>query len=415
MESFQSLFQRWIDPVAAPVFTEDYGTHSQNPPNVQKLRHSALIPSAFDVTPFQIGNTYPVPFMTDVFPIIYRYSSIIDGWNLSHTCKLLFSTAPYMTWLNDEGKKLVEKGEDAKVVFQTCPHLRREELIFTDTVGCEYARDVLDVDFGPLTRQKIRNGEMTIWDARETVECQERILNQELTSHQLRGRPSDWINIFEEELLSPIARIIDKLLEIGNLQIPRDKYWRILEHCCKSIAMTKYVVDGSLKFTDLIPFDGKLDQVRIVLMIAEIQDQLDTNRLKMEEILNNPGKWFREFRTVKFFRDSFLRFYSSIDIAAYLGVTVEQVNRLRYEKILTAELPSLTINQLLQKPQPQFVPNPLGFGLCMEPMSNTIVNISCPSDLSRINMVWKMGATIYWLIQAYLQRLRQPGSSQLPF
>ncbi|MCD6025817.1 MAG: hypothetical protein K0R08_336 [Solimicrobium sp.] len=180
----------------------------------------------------------------DLYPSITHSLPFADIVSLSLTCwnqQKLYC----MRKLTSEGKAKITEQLSANEIFFTCPEYRLERYLFIDQNGIDYLQQKLGVNCGPFTIQKIKNGELTIAQAKQEMQEKEIAFGK---------------NVFE--------------LNLSESQFERLK---------------KYLIDGSLQieeyFEDVVFHHKTRDQIAFHFANKYVQKDLDNGKLTVQELL----------------------------------------------------------------------------------------------------------------------------------
>jgi len=193
----------------------------------------------------------------------YTFLSLRDQLNLSLTCKQqnAINNQYWTDRLTEEGKALITTECPAKKLFLDNPKYRLPPYLLYDQLGIDYLQKDLGVDCGPLTIQKIKNGELTIEQAK-----------QETTDAEKR------------------ATILGDLIEVRNeyLRNNPDEYTNVEWSTWGLDPFVKYMVDGTLTKEDFNRFLDWENLTHILFFLNDkaIQKYLDNQILDVDELYN---------------------------------------------------------------------------------------------------------------------------------
>lgn len=252
-----------------------------------------ITPNFFDGLSFLTLITLPKNLWTlipvDLHLLIHSSLSWKSSISLSQTCKgnyVIFERLVVPEFLTKEGKSSVKSGHSPKTVFRENEEYRlydRHKLI--DQPGIDYVQNVLGLNCGPNTIQKIKDGELTIAEAKESQNNDVMKLGNMFITRVFEPNDKRNVSIYLKYLSD--GSLTRK--EVGDLLEIRD--------CVPyTSGLQKYLDNGKLKQSKVTALlvrpvfshEEKGDKIYVLgclLQNEAVQKYLDNGKLTIEQLL----------------------------------------------------------------------------------------------------------------------------------
>ncbi|MCD6027262.1 MAG: hypothetical protein K0R08_1781 [Solimicrobium sp.] len=212
----------------------------------------------------------------DLHTLLIQPLSFIDVISCSLTCQHQQQIVG-MLKLTSAGKAKITDQRSAKDIFGTYPEYRSDRFLPIDQKGIDYLQQKLGLNCGPLTIQKIKDGKLTIPQAKKEMEIESAAFYKDA---------------FESNLVSYEVEALKKYLIDGSLkgeQVPHHQQFFACYIADKTIQ--KYLDNGKLTmkycrehFYDWQRTTRGLD-LKQLLQYKEIQQYLDNGKLAIQQLI----------------------------------------------------------------------------------------------------------------------------------